>query len=474
MKKFLCLALAIVGVIFGLNIMPSYASSKYTFSTMFNGSEITIESIEQDLCDFVYGENMGTETPGERADRTAGTIGEQNARDYLVTELKEIFGIPQDEDSNDTNYVRTQMVSYRTSMSNTASTYNVVGLKASNLENTDYVVIGAHYDNFYGYSDDLFGESSSQSHGIYDNASGVTALLNIAKLLQDKALPFDVFYVFFGAEEAGRYGSLGFYEGFVEEYQGDMKLMINLDSIGNGDNLYMYSAEVDTVHEEYFRELSKVCNDTFFKFGEEFKSAPKNKKVDYMVPAGDISYSHMGLNSDNSSFMHQGNNVISFFSGAWDAKGTGVFESSINDNVMHTQNDNITKIKELYGDLFFERIKQVSYLCATALIQEDFVEVMDESSKTSSDYIFFTNGLYANLIMCAFLFAGFAVYIKFIKRFKDREPDGKFDQLKKAVMENKIDEIYSRPEQDVTEIVIEDDKTDDQDSKEDNQHKNNE
>lgn len=456
MKKFLCFALTIFAIVFGINLMPSYADSQYTFSTKFSGNEITVESVEKDLCDFVYGDSFGTDAPGERADRTASTAGEQKARDYLVSELKEIFGIPQENDINDTNYVRTQTINYQTSiMSNGNTTYNVIGLKSANINTTDYVVIGAHYDNFYGYSDGIWSQEVSQSHGIYDNASGVTALLNIAKLLQNKDLPFDVFYVFFGAEEVGRYGSRGFYEGFVKEYQGDMKLMINLDSIGNGDNLYMYSAEVKTVHEGYFKELSQVCNDTFFGFGEEIKTAPKNKKVDYMISSGEIAYNHMGLNSDNSSFMHKGNNVISFFSGAWDTKGTGIFESSVNDNLMHTKNDNIAKIKELYGDVFFERIRQVSYLCATALVQEDFVSVMDASSKTSSDYLFFTNSFYANIILFAVLLVGFFVYIKLISKFKGKEPDGRFEKLKKAIMENNIEEIYSRPEKDVTEIVIE-------------------
>ncbi len=465
MKKFIYLTLAFFIAILGINIIPSYADSKYNFSTMFSGNEISAASVEADLCEFVYGDATTYDDTGIRTDRTSGTLGEEKARDYLVSELKEIFGIAQDTDFNDTNYVKTQTINYRTGLlSGDYVTYNVVGCKVSQTESTDYVVIGAHYDNFYGYSDGMFSQEVTKSHGIYDNASGVTALLNIAKLLQDKTLPFDVFYVFFGAEEIGRYGSLGFYDGFVKEYKGEMKLMINLDSIGNGDNLYMYSAEVETVHQDYFEQLSKVCNDTFFGFGEEIKTAPKNKKVDYMVSSGEISYNHMGLNSDNSSFMHKGNNVIAFFSGAWDAKGTGIFESSVNDNLMHSSNDNITKIKELYGDVFFERIRQVAYLCATALVQDDFVSIMDESSKTSGNYIFFTNSLYINIILFAVLLVGFFLYIKFINsKFKDKEPDGRFDRLKKAVMENNIDEIYVRPEENVTEIIIEDDKTENQD-----------
>lgn len=460
MRKFLYVITCCLLILLGLNIVPAYAGSKDSFfngeaTKAFSTDALTAESIEADLCEFVYGDATEYDDTGIRTDRTSGTDGEIRARDYLVDELKEIFGIPADADENGNNYVTTQEINYKTDMlSGGETTFNVVGAKLTGTPVTDYVVIGAHYDNFYGYSTDLFGDEESKSHGIYDNASGVVGVLNMAKLLQDKTLPFDVYYVFFGAEEIGKYGSLGFYEGFVKTYKGDMKLMINMDSIGNGDNLYMYAAEVDTMHERYFRELSDICTDKLFSFGEEIKKAPANKKVDYMIPSGEIAYSHMGLNSDNSSFMHKGNNVITFFSGAWDAPGTGVFESTKNDNLMHTKNDNITKIKELYGDVFFERIRQVTYLCATALVQDNFVEIMDESSKTSGDYIFFTNSLYANIILAVLLIGGFVLYSHLIKKFRGTEPGGKLEQLKKAVMENNIDGIYVPPEKDVTEIII--------------------
>ncbi len=460
-KFFMTFALILMLFVSGISF-PAYADSYTINSTIFDGSEITTTSIEADLCDFVYGEGAFDDS-GERVDRTAGTEGELKAGDYLIAKLKDIFGISQTESENEKGLVTTQTIVYQTSlMGGDEETRNIIGYKKSSNTKGDYVVIGAHYDNYYGFSDSLYSEEGTKSHGIYDNASGVTALLNIAKLLQNKDLPYDVYYVFFGAEEIGRFGSLGFYEGFVQKYKGDMKLMINLDSIGNGDKLYMYADEVKTKHQDYFDSIANSktgikANAAFAAF-EKINTPPANKKVDYLMSSGKIDYNHMGLNSDNSSFIDKGNNVITFFSGAWEGAFTGVNESSKNENLMHTSGDNITEVKKLYGDKFFSRIRQISYLCATALMQEDFIAVMNESSKTSGNYIFFTNSMYANIIIAAILTIAYVVFVLVIKKYKGTEPDGRLQKLKKAVMENNIDAI-SRPEEDVTEIIIEDKNT---------------
>ena len=461
MKKILSvIALCVMSlmVMFSVN---SYAESSYSFSLEFDANLITEESIRTDIIDFVYGDATTYDDQGERVDRTATTEGEIRARDYLLDKLKEIFGLAADEEINATNYVKTQEINFQTSaLSGDSQTFNVVGFKKAAIDTTDYIVIGAHYDNFYAYASGISSTDMAKSHGIYDNASGVAAVLNIAKLLQNKALNFDVFYVFFGAEELGQYGSQGFYEGFVQRYEGDMKLMINLDSIGCGDNLYMYADEIETVHENYFAQAStflKKNGGEGYSYFETLKTAPANKKVDYFVSVGNIDYSHMGLNSDNNSFIDKGNNVITFFSGAWGGINTGICESSKYENLMHTANDNITEIDKLYGDVFYARIKQVIYTCATVVAQDDFINTMNESSKTSGSYLFFTKSLYINVILAVVLLLAYIGFRAYIKKFKVVQTGGSLDKLKKAVLENNIDAIYQKPEEDVTEIVIEDD-----------------
>ena len=82
---------------------------------------------------------------------------------------------------------------------------------------------------------------------------------------------------------------------------------------------------------------------------------------------------------------------------------------------------------------------------------------MNESSKTSGSYLFFTKSLYINVILAVVLLLAYIGFRAYIKKFKVVQTGGSLDKLKKAVLENNIDAIYQKPEEDVTEIVIEDD-----------------
>ena len=455
MKKIFTIIALVLCVFVGGIYKPAYAAGVEAF-TLVDENLISETDIKQDICDFVYGEGA-TEynDDGARVDRTAGSEAEYVACDYLWEELKQIWGIAEDTNKTaDERYkVSTQEINYSLSLFGDESTsYNLVGYQKAAIDTTDYVVIGAHYDNYYGYADGLLGGSETKSHGIYDNASGVAALLNIVKAMKDRAVNYDIYYVFFGAEEVGNYGSRGFYDGFVKKYKGDMKLMINLDSIGAGDDLYLYADEVKTPHEDYFVSVANEMKKTYNSC-ETIKTPPANKKVNYMSSNSAMSYDHMGTASDNSSFMKKGNNVITFFSGAWDAAGSiGVMESTQNPNVMHTSDDSLTKIEELYGDVFYKRIKQITLLCVNTLVQEDFISVMNESQKVSGNYLFWTTAKWANIILTSVLVAGFVVFLFVVKKYRKPLPNTPtpnqehLEKLKEAVLNNDIDAISNKEE----------------------------
>ncbi len=446
MRKIILSLLFVIALTMGFAPV-SYADSP-SFTINFSGAEITESDIEKEIIDFVYGEGATAfDDTGLRVDRTAGTEGEKKAGEYLAGRIKAMYGINADADKTADGLfgVISQEITYKAGlMAETMTSNNIIAIQ-DNITTADYIVVGAHYDNYYGYIDGMFDTEEIKSHGIYDNASGVSALLNLMKIMKDKTLPVDIYYVFFGAEENGNYGSQGFYEGFVklnaDNGGAKMKLMINLDSIGNGDNLYMYADEVKTKHESYFADLNNALKNVYTDY-EVIKTAPANKKVNYLVGAGSLGYSHMGLSSDNAQFMGKGNNVINFFSGAWeDSNSTGLIESSNNDNLMHSSDDNLAKVKELYGDVFFKRIKQVTYLVGNALLQPDLIDMLNESSKTSGGYIFFTDTFFANIILVAVLAIAFGVVMLVIKKYKPTAANESLEKLKQAVMDNNIDLI---------------------------------
>ena len=92
------------------------------------------------------------------------------------------------------------------------------------------VILGAHYDTV------------RNSVGANDNASGVGVLLAVAERLAQppwsnqmvSVFPFTLRIITFGSEETGMSGSWHYVDQLTEEESDDIKIMINLDSVGSG------------------------------------------------------------------------------------------------------------------------------------------------------------------------------------------------------------------------------------------------
>lgn len=95
-------------------------------------------------------------------------------------------------------------------------------------ETTGALLIGAHYDSRSTSIEDW----ASPAPGASDNASGVAALLEIARLLADFRPRSTILLVAFSAEETGLHGSRHYVSsGMIE--QENLRAMIALDIIGN-------------------------------------------------------------------------------------------------------------------------------------------------------------------------------------------------------------------------------------------------
>ncbi len=82
----------------------------------------------------------------------------------------------------------------------------------------DVILVSAHYD------------SSCAAPGAIDNASGVAAVLELARVLARYPSKRTVKYVLFDAEEVGRRGSMAFVDA---GHADDVRLAVNLDMIGH-------------------------------------------------------------------------------------------------------------------------------------------------------------------------------------------------------------------------------------------------
>ena len=114
---------------------------------------------------------------------------------------------------------------------------NVLGLLkgADPLKSAEIVIVGAHYDHLgLGGSTSLASASGPQiHHGADDNASGVAAILEMARDLAARraTLPRSVLFISFAAEELGTLGSLHFTKNPTVPWD-SVVAMFNLDMVG--------------------------------------------------------------------------------------------------------------------------------------------------------------------------------------------------------------------------------------------------
>ncbi len=193
-------------------------------SNIFSQTDITENELKEHLQFLTSDKNAGR-YPG----------GKENRRvvNYIIKEFKNL-GIQPFKGGYKQNFKAELRVDKGEKP--VVKTCNVIGFIEGNdpvLKN-DYIVLGAHYDHL-----GLGGPSAKSDkrgvvyHGADDNASGTSALLEIAeKLAANKAqLKRSVLFIAFGAEEQGLLGSKYFVEHPTVPLS-QIKLMINLDMVG--------------------------------------------------------------------------------------------------------------------------------------------------------------------------------------------------------------------------------------------------
>lgn len=120
-------------------------------------------------------------------------------------------------------------------ITNHAQTYNIAGQLLIN-PNYSYIIIGGHYDHlgFGGQGTGTRAPGINKIHyGADDNASGVSAMLEIAERLVSKkdSLKNNFLFAAFGAEEMGLIGSKYFVNNLPVS-DSLVKTMINIDMVG--------------------------------------------------------------------------------------------------------------------------------------------------------------------------------------------------------------------------------------------------
>ncbi|MFH2115006.1 MAG: M20/M25/M40 family metallo-hydrolase [Spirochaetota bacterium] len=107
------------------------------------------------------------------------------------------------------------------------TSHNILGKIHSSDGSGDFFVIGAHLD-------------SVDTPGANDNASGLAALMELAKTITANPVEMEVHLIAFGAEEIGLRGSMEA-ASQLNTLEGKCVGMVNLDTVGTGQMLRMYT-----------------------------------------------------------------------------------------------------------------------------------------------------------------------------------------------------------------------------------------
>ena len=264
-------------------------------------------------------------------------------------------------------------------------TTNVIAFKDSS-STTDCIVIGAHYD--------------SVGVGANDNASGVVALLQIAKELKDVKLPFDVYFVAFGGEEKGLLGSQCFVDNFSQAYKlplTSIRVMFNLDSIANGDNLYVQCENKSTSLANLI--LQNATGKT------QLLEKPHAVGV-FNADMWGYGYYEVIQGSDHTPFRVAGVPVASFFSGNFQ-NWTYVESTNSKNNTMNTAMDKLENCNQSWID----KIDTVVDTIVSTVVHGDFASVSQNARKELLNLDLWYNRLWPKIVavVIVILLAVFAV-----------------------------------------------------------------
>lgn len=129
---------------------------------------------------------------------------------------------------------------------------NLIGYLPGTDPNPGVILIGAHYDSIN--SD--FVDSVGASPGADDNASGVAAVIELARILSQRPHRQSIMFVLFSAEEVNRQGSVRFVKDIIIDQEFPLIAMINIDTIGS------WNAPDGTINKEEIRIFSAGPNDS--------------------------------------------------------------------------------------------------------------------------------------------------------------------------------------------------------------------
>ena len=162
--------------------------------------------------------------------------------------------------------------------------HEIVNIIANRSKNKDlpWIVIGAHYDSrMYADRENLIEDRDNAIPGANDGASGVSVLLELARVLPEN-VNSNIWLVFFDAEDQGKLPSWEWIMGssaFVETLTDHPDAVVIVDMVGDSDlNIFVEKNSDQKLAADIWGIAANLG------YGEQFINQPKHRIVDDHLP----------------------------------------------------------------------------------------------------------------------------------------------------------------------------------------------
>lgn len=354
MKKKICIIILSIVIVCSL---LSGCGDKHTAIIMKNAKDFTLtqeisESFKQEnygiqsyaflkyIQENLPGRIAGTEKEKEMASFISAILlnGGYSEKDIKLNSFDIEEGVPMMDTSGENIFDGGE---------DSQSSQNIEVIKEGQSKKT--IIVGAHYD-------------SAGTHGVDDNGSGVAVALESALRMIDVETPYTIKYVFFGAEETGMHGSKEYVNSLTKKEKDNIVLMINIDSILAGDNLYLYGGRIND--KGVVKDVEAV--------NKAFEIAKKANLPMQLTPKGNVDYPYPTgqKRSDHAPFSDIGIPYIYFEANNW-LNGLPV-ETENHGLIMHSDKDDLSFIENEYGNRAKDTMANYSHLLHLVLQENNW------------------------------------------------------------------------------------------------------
>ncbi len=235
------------------------------FTSLSFSTEFERDAILRKVAGAISEENIAKTIKALQSFGTRNTLSEQNsekfgiggARRWIFNEFSKIKGLKVSYDSYFLPKQGRRIVK-------DTELHNIVAIKEGKSKKERIIIVNAHYDTISVSKDGKFNyeDWNTPAPGANDDASGISALIEIAKVISEFDTEATIHFIAFAGEEQGLVGST-LYAGKMKSLSKDIKAVITMDMISNvlAGNGFLESGRVrvfsDDPNDSPSRELAR-------------------------------------------------------------------------------------------------------------------------------------------------------------------------------------------------------------------------